>query len=72
MRVEKTWSAGSECEEIQRGRELAHMAGLWNAAIQVRITKPYVFSRGSLERKAVQKKEIGRKHKGTALGEALD
>lgn len=56
MRVEKSWSADSRSEEVQRGTELAHMAGLWDAAIKVRITKPYVFSRGSIERTAVEKR----------------
>jgi hypothetical protein len=56
MAVEKSWSASSESEEAERATELVRMAGLWNVGIQVRITKPYVFSQGSIERTALEER----------------
>ncbi|TKJ28467.1 MAG: hypothetical protein CEE40_11575 [Chloroflexi bacterium B3_Chlor] len=59
MRIEKSWSASSESDEAQRGAELVHMAGLWDVGIQVRITKPYVFSQGPMEKTALEKRLEG-------------
>ncbi|MHC1565845.1 MAG: hypothetical protein ACXQS6_05970 [Candidatus Syntropharchaeales archaeon] len=51
MKIEKTWTASSKSEEIEKGEELVNMAGQWGVGIEVRITRPLAYSQGPVERK---------------------
>lgn len=46
MKIEKTWSASSKSENLEKSKELIKMAGQWNIGIEVSITKPYEYSQG--------------------------
>lgn len=60
MKIEKKWSASSKSEKTGKGEELVNMAGRWDVGIDVRITKPYAYSKGPVERKIVSKETLDR------------
>lgn len=61
MKIEKKWSVGSKSDEIARAKELTNIAGQWNVNIEVSITKPYIYSRGPVE-KIIISEEIHEHH----------
>ena len=61
MKIEKKWSASSKIEKVGKGEELANMAGRWNVGIEVSITKPYIYSKGTVEMMIIDKKTYDEK-----------
>jgi hypothetical protein len=44
MTIKKTWRASSKSEQIGKGEELLYLAGRWGIGVNVKITKPFVYS----------------------------
>lgn len=51
MEIKKTWTASSESRKIEKREELRDIAGRWGVGIEVRITRPYIYSQGPLKRR---------------------
>jgi len=48
MKINKKWVATSK-KAIEVNNSLLNLVGVWNIGIDVRIEKPYIYTKGSVE-----------------------
>lgn len=51
MTIQKTWNASSKFEQTEKGEDLFYLAGRWGVGIDVRITRPFLYSQMSVIKK---------------------
>jgi hypothetical protein len=57
MEIKKTWSASSKFEQTEKGEDLFYLAGRWGIGIDVKITRPFLYSHMSVAFDEIEKRE---------------